>query len=189
MKEGLSRKTILHNQVQDKILDMLNNKEILYQNIPVENLEKNARLIKSFLYKEISQKYPKFNSYNKILKINQLDKDELFSLLNNLPDLNEYSIMIENDINNRKKYMKKKETLKNVENIGNIENVENVENVKTIENVNNVENVEKEEQSILEVINDLPLNNNSNIVNNVIKLIKNVVIAYSFYKLFRLFYN
>ena len=40
----------LHNKVQSKISDMLNNKEILYQNVPIEYSEKNTKLIKSFLY-------------------------------------------------------------------------------------------------------------------------------------------
>ena len=97
MKEEISRKTILHNKVQSKISDMLNNKEILYQNIPIEYSEKNAKLIKSFLYKEISNKYPKMNSYNKILKINQFEKSELLNIFVNLPNLDEYSNMIENN--------------------------------------------------------------------------------------------
>ena len=197
MKEGLSRKTILHNQVQEKILEMLNNKEILFQNIPIENLEKNARLIKSFLYKEISQKYPKFNSYNKILKINQLNKDEIFLLLNNLPDLNEYSLMLENEINNRKKYTKKIIKIENQETFEKQEIIENKENIDIkekveVEKVEKVEKVEEEhkiETDILEIVNDLPLNNNSNVITTVFKLIKNVVIVYSFYKLFKFLYN
>ncbi len=182
MKEGLSRKTILHNQVQDKILDMLNNKEILYQNIPVQNLEKNARLIKSFLYKEISLEYPKLNSYNKILKINQLNKDELLLIFNNLPNLEEYSIMIENDINNRKKYSKKVIT---------IEKEKTIEKEETIQkDIMEEEEIEKKEvSSILEIVNDLPLNNNSKILTNVFKLIKNVVIVYSFYKIYKILFN
>jgi hypothetical protein len=184
MKEGLSRKTILHNQVQEKILEMLNNKEILFQNIPIENLEKNARLIKSFLYKEISQKYPKFNSYNKILKINQLNKDEIFLLLNNLPDLNEYSLMLENEINNRKKYTKKIIKIENQEIFEKQEIIENKENIDIKEKV---EEEQKIETDILEIVNDLPLNNNSNVITTVFKLIKNIVIVYSFYKLFKIF--
>lgn len=193
MKEELSRKTILHNEVLDKILDMLGNKEILHQNVPIENIEKNARLIKSFLYKEISNKYPKLNSYNKILRINQLKKNELFIIFDQLPDLNEYSNIIENNIKNRKNNIIKKKYIETTDvtetEITNITETEATNTIET-ETTNRTE-----KNNILEIINDLPLDNNStystnsNIINNVIKLIKNVVIVYSFYKLFNFIYN
>ena len=196
MKEGLSRKTILHNEVQDKILDMLSNKEILYQNIPIEHLENNARLIKSFLYKEITTKYPKLNSYNKILRINQLKKNELFIILDKLPDLDEYSNMIENNKKNIKNYLKKKTTNTSdtalATNTSDTTLTTNTSDTTLATNITNINNTIETNNNILEIINDLQLDNNStnsNIVNNVIKLIKNAVIVYSFYKLFRFLYN
>jgi hypothetical protein len=214
MKEGLSRKTILHNEVQDKILDMLSNKEILYQNIPIEHLENNARLIKSFLYKEITTKYPKLNSYNKILRINQLKKNELFIILDKLPDLDEYSNMIENNKKNIKNYLKKKTTNTSdtalatntsdttlttntsdttlTTNTSDTTLTTNTSDTTLATNITNINNTIETNNNILEIINDLQLDNNStnsNIVNNVIKLIKNAVIVYSFYKLFRFLYN
>ena len=70
MKKRISKKTLLHDEVQSRISKMLTNKNIFYQNNPVDNTEKNARLIKSFLFRKISSKYPKYNSFTKILTIN-----------------------------------------------------------------------------------------------------------------------
>jgi hypothetical protein len=63
MKKRISKKTLLHDEGQSRISKMLTNKNIIYQNNPVDNTEKNARLIKSFLFRKISSKYPKYNSF------------------------------------------------------------------------------------------------------------------------------
>ena len=90
MKKRISKKTLLHDEVQSRISKMLYNKNIIYQNNPVDNTEKNARLIKSFLYRKISSKYPKYNSFTKILTINNLNDNELSNLLLDLPNLDEW---------------------------------------------------------------------------------------------------
>jgi len=196
MKEELSKKTILHNKAQNKILDMLNNKEIIYQNVPIECSEKNAKLIKSFLYKEISKKYPKFNGYDKILKINQLENSELFKVFDKLPNLDEYSNMIENSIKNRKNNLIKN-TYTEKSNITETSNTIETSNITETSNTIETNNLAKQnDNNVFEIINEIPLNldnvstnNNSIIVKNVLKLIRNVTIVYSFYKLFRWFHT
>ena len=101
MKKRISKKTLLHDEVQSRISKMLYNKNIIYQNNPVDNTETNSRLIKSFLYRKISSKYPKYNSFTKILTINNLDDNELSNLLLDLPNLDEL-------YNNIQKYKEKR---------------------------------------------------------------------------------
>ena len=143
MKKRISKKTLLHDEVQSRISKMLYNKNIIYQNNPVDNTEKNARLIKSFLYRKISSKYPKYNSFTKILTINNLNDNELSNLLLDLPNLDEW-------YNNIQKY-KEKQNLnrKNQSHVSDEEyDEENVEEVSE-----EVANVIKDVEEVIESVN------------------------------------
>ena len=217
MKKRISKKTLLHDEVQSRISKMLTNKNIFYQNNPVDNTEKNARLIKSFLFRKISSKYPKYNSFTKILTINNLDDNELSNLLLDLPNLDEW-------YNNIQKYKEKRNLIReNKSHVSDeeddnfaddIEEVIEPVNVTVIESVNttivakidtDVKNIETVDgvETVSTVVEDSTksktdedeltsnecneLNENFNLTDKIITMVKKIVIVYAFYKLAKWF--
>ena len=167
MKKRISKKTLLHDEVQSRISKMLYNKYILYKNNPVDYTETNARLIKSFLYRKISSKYPKYNSFTKISTINDLDDNELSNLLQDLPDLDEWYATIQQYKEKRNLDRKNKSHLSDEE--SNLENEEsNLENEEV-----NQENEEKCDNNTVETVNAIVENVNA-IVENVNTTVENV---------------
>ena len=214
MKKRISKKTLLHDEVQSRISKMLTNKNIFYQNNPVDNTEKNARLIKSFLFRKISSKYPKYNSFTKILTINNLDDNELSNLLLDLPNLDEW-------YNNIQKYKEKRNLIR--ENKSHVSDEEDVE--EYVEEVSEeVANVVKDVEQVIESVNMVvakidtfvknietvstvvedstksktdedeltsnesnQLNENFNLTDKIITMVKKIVILYDFYRLAKWF--
>ena len=214
MKKRISKKTLLHDEVQSRISKMLTNKNIFYQNNPVDNTEKNARLIKSFLFRKISSKYPKYNSFTKILTINNLDDNELSNLLLDLPNLDEW-------YNNIQKYKEKRNLIR--ENKSHVSDEEDVE--EYVEEVSEeVANVVKDVEQVIESVNMVvakidtfvknietvstvvedstksktdedeltsnesnQLNENFNLTDKIITMVKKIVIVYAFYRLAKWF--
>jgi methyl-accepting chemotaxis protein len=140
MKKRISKKTLLHDEVQSRISKMLYNKYILYKNNPVDNTETNARLIKSFLYRKISSKYPKYNSFTKISTIHNLNDNELSNLLQDLPNLDEWYATIQ-------EYKEKKNLIrKNQSNLYDEE--EDIE-----DNIENIVEYDNEINTVVETVN------------------------------------
>jgi len=212
MKKRISKKTLLHDEVQSRISKMLYNKNILYQNNPVDNTETNARLIKSFLYRKISSKYPKYNSFTKISTIHNLNDTDLSNLLLDLPNLDEWYASIqqykEKRNANRKNQSHVSDEGEDADEIDNgVENTEEtVENVEeTVENVNatinttvntiinstekNVENSTKSETDEDELTSNEcnELSENFNLTDKIIGIVGKIVIVYAFYKLAKWF--
>ncbi len=97
-----SRKNEIHNEVINNIMGMLNKGEILFQNKPIESSEKNAKLIKSYLYKQVTDKNPQLTGMDKILIIQKMSKAELLDSLKKMPDLNKLEKTIEEHIKLKK---------------------------------------------------------------------------------------
>jgi hypothetical protein len=191
MTKKISKKTILHDEVQTKISKMLYNQHILYKNNPINNTETNARLIKSFLYKQISNKYPKYNSFDKISTINKLNDNELSNLLEELPNLDEYYTNIQQSKEKRTKENKDK-LVNNSENIKEHDSqiisspnetvsTESSESDKSDKSTENIEtdNFTKDDNE--------ELNNNFNLTDKIITIVRNFVIVYTFYKIYKWF--
>lgn len=81
---------------------MLNKGEITQKNKPLEASERNAKLIKSFLYKQVSDKNPQLTGMDKILIIQKMNKSELLNHLKKLPDLDQLEKTIEEHIKNKR---------------------------------------------------------------------------------------
>jgi hypothetical protein len=96
-----SRKNELHTEVINTIMEMLNKGEITHKNKPIEANERNAKLIKSFLYKQVSEKNPQLTGMDKILIIQKMNKSELLTHLKKLPDLDQLEKTIEEHIKNK----------------------------------------------------------------------------------------
>jgi hypothetical protein len=116
-----SRKNEIHNEVINTIMGMLNQGEILYKNKPIKSSERNAKLIKSYLYKKVSEKNPQLTGMDKILIIQKMSKTELLTSLKEMPDLDELEKTIEKHMQTKKEQYdsendnksKKKETKNN----------------------------------------------------------------------------
>jgi hypothetical protein len=211
MTKKISKKTLLHDEVQSRISKMLINKNIIYQNKPVDNTETNARLIKSFLYRKISSKYPKYNSFTKISTINNLDDNELSNLLLDLPNLDEWYDTIQQSVEKKKLEKKnqphisdEEEVVEVVDEISATVEIVNatVETVKTIVETNNasvetdnttVEKVNATERCTYIKEDDLTesenneLNENFTLTDKIFTAVRKIVIVYAFYRLVRYF--
>ena len=178
---------------------MLYNQNILYKNNPINNTEINARLIKSFLYKEISNKYPKYNSFDKISTINKLNDNELSNLLEGLPDLDEYYTNIQQSKEKRTKENKDK-LVNNSENIKEhdfknikehdsqiISSSNETVSTESSESDNSDKSTENIETDNFTKDDNEELNNNFNLTDKIISIVRNFVIAYTFYKIYKWF--
>ena len=200
MKKRISKKTLLHDEVQSRISKMLYNKNILYQNNPVDNTETNAKLIKSFLYRKISSKYPKYNSFTKISTIHNLNDTDLSNLLLDLPNLDEWYASIQQYKEKRNANIKNQPHVSDEEdeeindNINPSDNpteeikedtVDAVKTVETVEIVNTAENSNnlKEEELTSNECNEL--NENFTLTDKIFTAVRKIVIIYAFYRLAR----
>jgi hypothetical protein len=75
-----NRKNELHNEVEARLLEMLNNGLITYKSKPVEATEKNAKLLKSFLYQYVRDKNPTLSGMDKITTIKNMPDSEIIEL-------------------------------------------------------------------------------------------------------------
>jgi len=210
MKKRISKKTLLHDEVQSRISKMLYNKNILYQNNPVDNTETNARLIKSFLYRKISSKYPKYNSFTKISTIHNLNDNEFTNLLLDLPNLDEWNASIqqykEKKNANRKNQshvsdeedeeindniiatgIVRAEIVDTVYTDKPIETVNTVEPVDTIDTVNDAENSNNFKEDEITNSESRELNQNFKLTDRIFGIVGKIVIVYAFYKLAKWF--
>jgi len=75
-----NRKNELHNEVEARLLEMLNNGLITYKSKPLEATEKTAKLLKSFLYNYIRDKNPTLSGMDKITTIKNMPDSEIIEL-------------------------------------------------------------------------------------------------------------
>ena len=111
-----SRKNEIHNEVINTIMGMLNQGEILYKNKPIKSSERNAKLIKSYLYKKVSEKNPQLTGMDKILIIQKMSKTELLSSLKEMPDLDELEKTIETHMQTKKEQYESEDNKKSKKN-------------------------------------------------------------------------
>ena len=210
MKKRITKKTLLHDEVQSRISKMLTNKNILYQNNPIDNTETNARLIKSFLYRKISSKYPRYNSFTKISTIHNLNDNDLSNLLLDLPNLDEWNASIqqykEKKNANRKNQshvsdeedeeindnivatgIVRVEIVDTVYTDEPIETVNTVEPVDTIDTVNDAENSNNFKEDEITNSESRELNQNFKLTDKIFGIVGKIVIVYAFYKLAKWF--
>jgi hypothetical protein len=112
-----SRKNDLHNEVINMIMGMLNKGSITKNSKPVEASERNAKLIKSFLYRIVSEKNPQLTGMDKILMIKKMNDKEIIDSLTKMPDLDELEENIRKHIEAKEKSRENKnETTDNSDN-------------------------------------------------------------------------
>ncbi len=98
-----SRKNDLHTEVINMIMGMLNKGLITKNSKPIEASEKNSKLIKSFLYRIVSEKNPQLTGMDKILMIKKMNDKEIIDSLTKMPDLDELEENIRKHIESKQK--------------------------------------------------------------------------------------
>lgn len=60
---------------------MLNNGLLTQSNKPIEANERNAKLIKAFIYRQISEKNPQMGGMDKILAFKTMSENEIINMV------------------------------------------------------------------------------------------------------------
>ena len=107
-----NRKNDLHKEVENIILKMLNDEKITIASKIIEASEKNALLIKSFLYNYVKNKSPQLSGMDKIMKVKEMPEHEILVILKDMPDIDKYEKQInkfkEENLKNKEEYFKSK---------------------------------------------------------------------------------
>lgn len=126
-----SRKNDLHNEVINMIMGMLNKGSITKNSKPVEASERNAKLIKSFLYRIVSEKNPQLTGMDKILMIKKMNDKEIIDSLTKMPDLDELEENIRKHIEAKEKSRENKNEITDSDNSDNSSSTESKPKKKT----------------------------------------------------------
>jgi len=82
-----NKKSQLHQEVIDSIIDMLSNGVITYKSKKIEPTEDNARLVKAYIYKKVGEENPQMTGMDKILLIKGMSEDEFVNVTKSMPAL------------------------------------------------------------------------------------------------------
>jgi len=94
----ISQKEKIHNEVLETIMGMLNNGLLTQSNKPIEANERNAKLIKAFIYRQISEKNPQMGGMDKILAFKTMSENEIINMVKKMPNLDELEKSIQKHI-------------------------------------------------------------------------------------------
>ncbi len=92
----------LHQQVLDMIMAMLNKGELVKDSEPIEASERNAKLIKAYVYRKFSEKNPQMGGLDKILAISKMSEQQISDIVESMPDLDDLEKTIQKHIEERK---------------------------------------------------------------------------------------
>jgi hypothetical protein len=92
----------LHQQVLDMIMGMLNKGELTHDSVVIKASEKNAKLIKAYIYRKVSEKNPQMGGLDKILSISKMSEQQISDKIKDMPDLDEIEKNIQKHIEQRK---------------------------------------------------------------------------------------
>jgi outer membrane biosynthesis protein TonB len=97
-----TRKSEIHMEVLNMIMEMLNKGEIRQDNKPIEASEKNAKLVKAYMYKVVSEKNPQMNGMEKISLIKNMNNTDITTILKKLPNLDKLEKEIQEHIEKKR---------------------------------------------------------------------------------------
>ncbi len=92
----------LHQQVLDMIMGMLNKGELTHDSVVIKASERNAKLIKAYIYRKVSEKNPQMGGLDKILSISKMSEQQISNQIKDMPDLDEIEKNIQKHIEERK---------------------------------------------------------------------------------------
>ena len=71
----------IHNEVLNSILELLSKKILIQKSKPIEVSYSNAKLIKTYIYRQISEKHPQLNGMDRILMIQKMTENEIINII------------------------------------------------------------------------------------------------------------
>jgi len=92
----------LHQQVLDMIMGMLNEGSLTHDSVVIKATERNAKLIKAYIYRKVSEKNPQMGGLDKILSISKMSEQQIADQIKDMPDLDEIEKNIQKHIEQRK---------------------------------------------------------------------------------------
>lgn len=120
------QKENIHQEVLESIMGMLNRGVLLQSNKPIEASEKNAKLVKAFLYRQICEQNPDLGGMDKILAIKSMSENDIINMVKKMPSLDE----LEKNINKHLEEKNKNKLKKTDDSSNNISTEESSESVK-----------------------------------------------------------
>ena len=122
-----SQKDKLHQEVFENIMDLLNKGLLLISKKPVEASVRNAKLIKAFIYKSISEDKPQLGGMDKILAFKSMSDSTIIKYVSKIKSLDEIEHSIE-------EHLQKKKSEKNHNNTNSESNSDSESETKTKKN-------------------------------------------------------
>lgn len=98
----ISQKEKIHKEVLEMIMGMLNNGLITQSNKPLEATERNAKLIKAYIYRQISEKNPQMGGMDKIMMFKAMNENDIINTVKKMPDLDELEKTIQKHLEDKK---------------------------------------------------------------------------------------
>jgi hypothetical protein len=98
-----SKKDEFHEQVLQMIKDLLKDGKFYRGSEQIDDNERNALLIKRFLYRYLSEKNPELSGMDKILNIKNMTESEMVKLVKNIPDLDDLEKQIQQHLTEKSK--------------------------------------------------------------------------------------
>jgi len=90
-----SKKDKFHESVLEIIKDLLKEGKFYRGTEQIEDSERNALLIKRYLYRYLSEKNPELSGIDKILNIKKMSETEMVKLVKNIPELDDLEKQIQ----------------------------------------------------------------------------------------------
>lgn len=109
------QKENIHREVLEMIMDMLNRGVLLQSNKPIEASEKNAKLVKAYLYRQVCEQNPDLGGMDKILSIKSMNENDIINVVKKMPSLDELEESIRKHLEekNKNKLEKSNESIEN----------------------------------------------------------------------------
>jgi hypothetical protein len=107
------QKETLHHEVLEILMGMLNKGLLTQSNKPIEASERNAKLVKAYIYRQISEKNPEMGGMDKILSIKTMNENEIINIVKKMPNLDELEESIKKHLEDKSKY--KNDTKKTID--------------------------------------------------------------------------
>lgn len=98
-----NKKSQIHQEVIDSIINMLKEGLIKEKSKKLDADERNAKLIKAYIYKKVSEENPQMTGMDKILLIKGMNDDEFVKHLSKMPALDKIEKDIEKHLKSKKK--------------------------------------------------------------------------------------
>ena len=98
----ISQKEKIHKEVLEMIMGMLNKGLITQSNKPLEPSERNAKLIKAYIYRQISEKNPQMGGMDKIMMFKAMSENDIIGAVKKMPELDELEKTIQKHLEDKK---------------------------------------------------------------------------------------